>query len=62
MIALHIKEQLERTRKSIETMQLEPEHKKELEDSLNEIEQSIANADFDRLMTLISNLNDKINK
>ena len=43
-------------------MQLEPEHKKELEDSLNEIEQSIANADFDRLMTLISNLNDKINK
>ena len=62
MIALHIKEQLERTRKSIATMQLEPEHKKELEDSLNEIEQSIANADFDRLMTLISNLNDKINK
>lgn len=62
MIALHIKEQIERTRKSIAAMQLEPEQKKELEDSLKEIEDSISSSDFNRLMTLISNLNDKINK
>lgn len=57
-----LKQELDRTRKSILSGNLSQEQKDSLIERTNEIESSIADADLDKLLKLISELNDTINK
>lgn len=57
-----LKQEIDRTRKSILSGNLSQEQKDSLIERTNEIESSIADADLDKLLKLISELNDTINK